>query len=591
VSVVAVRDLCVELTGSNHDIVDDISFTIEAGEIVGLVGESGSGKTTIGTALLGHARRGARIVRGEVLIDGVNILDLPAEGLRRIRGKVVAYVPQDPTASLNPALPIGKQLSEMFDSHTPELHADERENRILSVMAEVKLPRDTELLRRYPHQLSGGQQQRVAIAMAFILHPKVIVLDEPTTGLDVTTQAHVLRTVRELCASQGVAGLYVTHDLAVIANLAHRVLVAYAGRLVEVANRQALFEHPVHPYTRGLMRTIPVVFERRALDPIPGHAPTPGSRPSGCSFAPRCPEVLPTCVVDTPVVVDVGESQAALCFRAVEMRSRPMPLGAASERAAQRESETVLGIRDLSTFYGERQILFDVSMTLRPRECLALVGESGSGKTTLAQSVIGLLTKWRGEVSYKGQPLAPNARARPSAIRRELQYIFQSPYTSLNPRRSVGEIVGSPLQDFFGLKGRGRQERVERAMANVSLPLHYASRYPDQLSGGERQRVAIARALVCEPEVLICDEVTSALDVSVQASIVQLLERLQEQHDLAILFVTHNLAVVRSIAHRVIVLNQGRVVETGACAEVLSHPRQPYTRALLDDTPTIGHGR
>jgi len=591
VSAVDVRDLRVELTASHHDIVDNISFTIESGEIVGLVGESGSGKTTIGTALLGHARRGARIVQGQVLIDGVNILDLTDEGLRRIRGKVVAYVPQDPTASLNPALPIGKQLSEMFDSHTPELQEGEREDRILAVMAEVKLPRDAGLLRRYPHQLSGGQQQRVAIAMAFILHPKVIVLDEPTTGLDVTTQAHVLNTVRQLCAAQGVAGLYVTHDLAVVANLAHRVLVAYAGRLVEVASREALFEHPVHPYTRGLMRTIPVVFERRVLEPIPGHAPIPGSRPSGCSFAPRCDQVLPSCVVDTPVVVDVGQGQAALCFRALEMRALPMPLGVASERGAQSESETILGVRDLSTFYGERQVLFDVSMTLRPRECLALVGESGSGKTTLAQSVIGLLTRWRGEVSYKGHSVAANARARPSAIRRALQYIFQSPYTSLNPRRSVSEIVGAPLQDFFGLKGRARQERIERAMASVSLPLHYATRYPDQLSGGERQRVAIARALVCEPEVLICDEITSALDVSVQASIIQLLERLQEQHDLAILFVTHNLAVVRSIAHRVTVMNQGRIVETGDCAEVLSHPRQPYTQALLADTPSLGLAR
>jgi peptide/nickel transport system ATP-binding protein len=587
VSVVEVRNLRVELTGSGTDVVDDISFTIEAGEVLGLVGESGSGKTTIGTALLGHARKGARISAGEIIIDGTNVLALTPDRLRGLRGQLVSYIPQDPTASLNPALRIERQLSEMLDVHTPDLSDEQKKERIRSVLAEVKLPSDVEFLRRFPHQLSGGQQQRIAIAMAFILQPKVIVLDEPTTGLDVTTQAHVLATVRELCKAHGVAALYVTHDLAVVANLAHRVLVAYAGRRVELGERQELFDHPVHPYTRRLLATIPVVTERRALDPIPGQAPAPGHRPPNCFFAPRCPYALEVCTTEPPPLVELGSGHVALCVRANELRSEA-PRPAVLERPPIADGKAhILSVRDLNTFYGSRQVLYDVSMSLRPRECLALVGESGSGKTTLARSIIGLVPSWRGEIMYKGEPLANKARSRPSAVRREVQYVFQSPYTSLNPRRSIGETIGLPLQHFFGLKGRKADEKVEWALDTVSLPARYAARYPDQLSGGERQRVAIARALVCDPEVLICDEITSALDVSVQASIVRLLDQLQEEHGLAMLFVTHNLALVRTVADRVIVMNQGRIVEGGESEEILEHPQEAYTRLLLADTPTI----
>jgi len=426
----------------------------------------------------------------------------------------------------------------------------------------------------------------VAIAMAFILQPKVIVLDEPTTGLDVTTQAHVLATVRELCATHGVAALYVTHDLAVVANLAHRVLVAYAGRRVELGSRQELFDHPVHPYTRRLLATIPVVTERRALDPIPGQAPAPGHRPPNCFFAPRCPYALEVCTTEPTPLVDLGSGHVALCVRASELRGETMRANLL-ERPTLERGEDILTVRDLDTFYGHRQILHKVSMSLRPKECLALVGESGSGKTTLARSIIGLVPSRNGEIIYKGQPLAPKARTRPVMVRREVQYIFQSPYTSLNPRRSIGESIGLPLQHFFGLKGRKADEKVEWALDSVSLPARFATRYPDQLSGGERQRVAIARALVCDPEVLICDEITSALDVSVQASIVRLLERLQEEHGLALLFVTHNLALVRTVADRVIVMNQGEIVEGGECVELLDHPRDAYTRLLLADTPTL----
>ncbi len=586
-SLVEVRDLRVELTGTGDDVVDEISFTIEAGEVLGLVGESGSGKTTIGTALLGHARRGAAIVGGEVVVDGTSILDLSGDRLRQIRGSLVAYIPQDPTASLNPALRIERQLSEMLDAHVPEWSEERRRTRINAVLDEVKLPQDSEFLRRYPHQLSGGQQQRVAIAMAFILQPRLIVLDEPTTGLDVTTQAHVLETVRELCSAHGVAGLYVTHDLAVVANLADRVLVAYAGRLAELASRRDLFERPVHPYTRRLLATIPLVSERRALDPIPGQAPAPGSRPGNCFFAPRCSFALPICTAEEPPVIEASPGHFARCVRAGELLTQALPANVVTHEVPADGAEAILTVDGLSTFYGSRQILFGVSMSLRPNECLALVGESGSGKTTLARSIIGLATTWYGEIAYKGEPLGNKARLRPVEVRRELQYIFQSPYTSLNPRRSIEESIAMPLQHFFGLKGRKAREQVEWALESVSLPARFVSRYPDELSGGERQRVAIARALVCEPEVLICDEITSALDVSVQASIVRLLEELRQEYGLALLFVTHNLALVRSVADRVIVMENGRIVETGDLDDVLDRPHETYTRMLLANTPSL----
>jgi peptide/nickel transport system ATP-binding protein len=588
VSVVEVRNLRVELGLNGVDIVDNISFSIEAGEVLGLVGESGSGKTTIGIALLGGTRPGARISHGEILIGGTDVLRLSPEKLRGVRGKLVGYIPQDPAAALNPALRIGRQLTEMLEVHASGTSTEVRLEQISAVLSDVKLPDDRDFLRRYPHELSGGQQQRIVIAMAFILHPKVIVFDEPTTGLDVTTQAHVLDTVRELCRSHQVAALYVSHDLAVVSNLADKVLVAYAGRLVEMATGKELFEKPIHPYTRGLLAAIPTVTERRLLDPIPGQAPAPGARPPNCFFAPRCPDAVAECSSQETPVIELEPGHFARCLRAHELLSQMAQPAVIGKTSVANSREEILSVRDLDSFYGSRQILHEVSIKLRSHECLALVGESGSGKTTLARSIMGLQSDWRGEIRYKGQPLASRARARPAGVRREVQYIFQSPYNSLNPRRTIEESVAVPLEHFFGIKGREARDRVLRTLERVSLPAHYASRYPNQLSGGERQRVAIARALVCDPEILICDEITSALDVSVQAAIVRLLEQLQEDQGLAMLFVTHNLALVRTIADRVIVMNQGRIVETGDADDVLDRPADRYTQELLADTPTLG---
>jgi len=586
--VVEVRDLRVEVVEQGVDIVDEVSFDIGPGEVLGLVGESGSGKTTVGLALMAHTRRGARITRGRILIQGRDVLKLRPSEVRALRGRTVSYVPQDPASALNPALRIGKQLKETLSAHGFGASDEERRDRLAEMLADVLLPSDERFLARYPHQLSGGQQQRVGLAMAFSCRPSVIVLDEPTTGLDVTTQAHVLDTVRDLCSVHRVAALYVSHDLAVVASLARRVAVMYAGRVVELGPRDALYQAAAHPYARRLIEAIPEISGRHALVGIPGTAPRPGHRPSGCFFRPRCTYAVERCTHEFPPVARVDAGHEVRCHRhddvlAESARDRK-PAEALGVIAVE---EGVLAAEGINASYGERQVLHDVTLTVKPQECLALVGESGSGKTTLARCVSGLHRDFTGELRLRGEPLAAGARARSLETRQAIQYVFQSPYNSLNPRRTVGQIIGQPLKVFFDLRWREADARVLAVLERVALGSSVVDRYPDQLSGGERQRVAIARALVCEPSLLICDEVTSALDVSVQAAIVQLLRALQQEMGLTMLFVTHNLPLVRSIAHRVVVMREGRVVEVGPAERVLHAPEDEYTQTLLANTPTL----
>jgi len=584
-----VVDLRIELVdGDREDIVDDVSFLVAAGEVLGLVGESGSGKTTVGLAVLGHTRRGARVGRGEVRIEGRDILALPALERQQLRGKLVSYVPQDPASALNPAMRIGGQLDEALSQHGFGSSGADRRVRIVETLGEVLLPSDDAFLRRYPHQLSGGQQQRVALAMAFANRPRVIVLDEPTTGLDVTTQAHVLETVRDLCAAHGVAAVYVSHDLAVVATLATRVAVMYGGRLAEVGPTGSLFRAAAHPYTRRLVEAIPELSGRHALVGIPGTAPRPGHRPRGCFFSPRCTYVRDDCLETPPPTARISPDHESRCLRHAEV----MADSAVARRVAVPLPEvvaddTLLAVRSLTASYGQRQVLFDIDLLVRPRECLALVGESGSGKTTLARCVGGLHVDYTGEVAFRGQPLAPGARAREADTRRQIQYVFQSPYTSLNPRKTVGQIIAQPLRLFFSVRGTEMWRRVREALERVQLSGTVLDRYPHQLSGGERQRVAIARALVAEPQLLICDEVTSALDVSVQAAIVDVLAELQRELHIGLLFVTHNLALIRTLAQEVAVMSEGRIVERGPIDTVLDSPQAEYTTRLLADTPSL----
>jgi peptide/nickel transport system ATP-binding protein len=584
-----VVDLRVELDhGDREDIVDEISFRVNAGEVLGLVGESGSGKTTVGLAVLGHTRRGARIARGQVLIEGNNILSLHRLVRQKLRGQLVSYVPQDPASALNPALRIGKQLDETLAAHGFGSSEEERRARIVETLGEVLLPTEPSFLSRYPHQLSGGQQQRVALAMAFANRPRVIVLDEPTTGLDVTTQAHVLETVRELCATHGVAAVYVSHDLAVVATLAHRVAVMYGGRLAEVGPTGTLFRLAAHPYTKRLVDAIPELSGKHALVGIPGTAPRPGNRPPGCFFAPRCAYAVEACTLEPPPLETIASDHHVRCIRhAVVLAdaTAARPVAAATPELAAEDA--LVAVHGVDASYGTRQVLFDVELTIRPRECLALVGESGSGKTTLARCIAGLHTLYTGAIAYRGQPLAPGSRARDANCRREIQYVFQSPYNSLNPRKTVGQIVGQPLRHFFDVGGSEARSRVREALESVQLSSSVMDRYPHQLSGGERQRVAIARALIANPKLLVCDEVTSALDVSVQAAIIDVLADLQRDFDIGLLFVTHNLALIRTLSQEVAVMSNGRIVERGIVDDVLDQPQAEYTKKLLSDTPSL----
>jgi len=588
VSAVAVQDLQVVIDSTGTPVISEVSFEIARGEIFGVVGESGSGKTTVGLAMLGHARRGLRIARGMVQLGDRDILALDEEQLRRLRGSLVSYVPQDPASSLNPALRIGTQLREVIEAHgnQPDSAVSER---VAETMREVALPDDRAFLKRYPHELSGGQQQRVGLAMAFANRPRLIVLDEPTTGLDVTTQAHVLSTVRELATLHDVAALYVSHDLAVVATLAEQVAVMYAGRVVEIGGAEELFRSAGHPYTRRLVGAIPRLTGGRSLVGIPGHAVSPGRRPPGCSFAPRCTLRIDRCEEAMPPLLPVGPGHAVRCIRAelvlAEAQSRvgdPIDVPGADEA-----EQPPLRLENVAAWYGKNEVLHSVSLSLASHECLALVGESGSGKTTIARAVAGLHRNWTGTIALGGTELQRAARQRSKEARRRVAYIFQNPYGSLNPRQTIGQIVGQPLRVFGIASGKEADQRIADMLERVSLTAAYARRYPDQLSGGERQRVAIARALVSDPSVLICDEVTSALDVSVQAAIVELLGSLQRDLGLSMLFITHNLPLVRSIAQRVAVLSQGNIVELGDTGQVLTDPQQPYTRQLLADTPSL----
>jgi len=590
--VLSVEELRIVLDPSGIDIDDDVSLVIRAGEVLGLVGESASGKTTAATSLLAHQRRGAKIAGGRITIEGTDVLASSPAALRRIRGGLISYVPQDASASLNPALRIGTQLREILEAHHFGASHAERQARLAEMMAEVLLPSDRAFLRRYPHQLSGGQQQRVAIAMALACRPKLIVFDEPTTALDVTTQAHVLETIRALTRSYGVSALYVTHDLAVVANLADRIAVMYAGRLVEVGPKAALFAGAWHPYTRKLLAAIPDLSGRHALRGIPGWAPRPGQRVSGCAFRPRCDWAIERCHPEFPPPEGLAVEHQVRCWRWQEVR-----LGQRGEEAHLRSAQAALGaaaettvvaVRELLAFYQSKETLHDITATLREHSCLALVGESGSGKTTLARCIAGLHPfKILGDIELRGKPLARDARSRSVAERQAIQYIFQSPYSSLNPRKTIRQILAQPLSVFFELGRDEAEARMERVLEHVALDASLLSRYPDQLSGGERQRIAIARALAAEPSVLICDEVTSWLDVSVQAAIIELLEELQRVTGVSMLFVTHNLALIRSIAQEVAVMNEGRIVEYGLVDAVLDDPQADYTRKLLADTPTI----
>jgi len=587
-----VDSVSVRVNGSvAYEILSNVSFSLSAGDVLGLVGESGSGKTTLSLALLGYARPGTEL-SGSVRIDGIEIADTNELARRRARGHLVSYVPQDPLTALNPALRIGSQLEEMLAPTRRQRRRADR-FRIGELLEKVHLPTADEFLKRYPHQLSGGQLQRVSIAMAMLNRPRLIVFDEPTTGLDVTTQSRVLDTIKELIGREHAAAVYVTHDLTVVGSIANRVAVMYAGMLVEQTATATLLTRPAHPYARRLVLATPSASRRRELVGIEGVPVSPRDRGQGCAFAARCEFREPVCTGEAPPLVSIGPDHRARCHRAgfVHAQADLVAVSAHSsvwqERAV--EDSMLLSLSRVNAFYGRQQILYDVDVAVREGTCMALVGESGSGKTTLARCLSGLHPETTiGDMTFAGDSVPWPARKRQPSTLREIQYIFQNPLASLNPRHTIGRIVAAPLVTF-GLGGsrRSRHLRVRDLLEQVALPADYEHRYPAQLSGGERQRVAIARALAAQPRLLVCDEITSSLDVSIQASILQLLGQLRHSTNLTLLFITHHIGLVRAIADDIVILNGGRVVERGRASHVLDQPTHPYTVELLSNSPSM----
>ena len=584
--------------------VQGVSFTVAKGEAFGLVGESGCGKSTLAYQLLGYRAPSARVASGRVVFRDTDILTLDRPALERLRGDRISLVPQNPTTALNPGMRVGEQLAEILVVHGRAESREAARIRAADLFDRVGLPLPGRIGRRYAHELSGGQQQRVCIAMALACEPDLVVLDEPTTGLDVTTQEQIIGLLLDLRTRLGMSMVYVTHDLGVLAQIADRVGVMYAGFMVEVAPTDELFSQPRHPYTRGLISAIPRLDGGAVSGQhLRGYLRRSEIPPSGCPFQPRCEVSEPSCATTIQTLADVGPGRSVACQRWRALPpvppAEPLPATAAAADGAE---APLIEVVDLTLRYGPRgwfgnllgrpgpQVVNAATLAIRRGETFALVGESGSGKSTIARAISGLLPPLSGTIRFAGEPLAASIKGRNSDLKRQIQYIFQNPDASLNPRNRVSEILARPLAMFLGLRGEAGREKLEHALREVRLESGYLRRYPDQLSGGERQRVAIARALVAEPSLLLCDEVLSALDVSVQANVLDLLRALKRDTRVAMLFISHDLAVVRGLADRVGVLFRGTLFEIGAVEEVFRPPFHPYTHELLMAVPSA-HAR
>lgn len=595
--LIDIRDISVGFTGRDgrtREVLRNIDLSVSAGESVGLVGESGSGKSTLALAAMGYLKRGLRLLGGEARFDGQDMFGLDRKGLERIRGGQLALIPQNAGQSLTPTLRIGAQLSEALRLHTqmpPEAHT----GRVIELLGNVRLPDPQGLLSRFPHELSGGQQQRVAIAMALAGRPKALLLDEPTTGLDVTTQAHILELLREIATKQGMAMIYVSHDLGAIARVCERVVVLYAGEVVlEGATRQVL-KQPAHPYAQSLLASIPKLTDTTLPVALDGRPPAPGNAGAGCAFADRCSLVQDSCRKSRPLLEKIASGQIVRCHRSEQANHHHREIKGADPVRYDGGAE-MLDMRGLSIRY-TKEGLWDrlrgrsadtpatvdgISISIGKGETIGLVGESGSGKSTILKTLAGLLPAASGTITAAGQPLPRSVELRRPDQLRRVQLIFQNPDDSLNPRHTVAQSLEQPLKLYFGLSGEALLDRSIQILERVRLGAHYLDRLPSQLSGGEKQRVAIARAFAAEPEIVLCDEVTSALDVSVQAAVLDLLNDLKATQGTTFVFVSHDLAVVRALSDRVAVLYQGRLCEIGKTDLVFGQTSHPYTEVLLD---------
>ena len=587
--MLSIRQLDIEY--ESVSAVDSVNLTVHRGEVLGLVGESGCGKSTLATATLGFLRGSGRRTAGRILLEGRNLFDLRPKELQEMRGAHVALVPQNPGRALAPHRRIHRQLRDVLRAHG--YREADIGKRIDELLRAVELPEPETIAKRFPHELSGGQQQRACIAVALAMSPELLVLDEPTTNLDATTQSQILDLLHRLRRRGGLSMLYVTHDLALISGFADCIAVMYAGRIVELGRAPDVLGNPEHPYTQGLVASVPRMDdEGGGTDALKGSLRR-SDLPRGCPFAPRCPHSEQACREQRQELLPIGDGHLVACRRA------PVPAPAVSpprsiRGPARGSPEELLEIERLTVRYGRGAFrtpappaVDDLSLSIAEGEVVALVGESGSGKSTLARAIAGTVIPSGGVIRFGGSMLPPRLVARSRDVARAIGFVFQNPDESLNPRQSVRRALCRPAMRLSGLDRAGANLRAEVVLESVRLDASYQDRYPDQLSGGERQRVAIARALVPDPRLLVCDEVLSALDVSVQAGILTLLEQLKREAGITMLFISHDLAVVRRIADRVVVLQNGRIVEVAAKSDLYANPKHDYTRRLLAASPVI----
>lgn len=589
-----IKELSVAFQSGKDQLlaVDNISFNLKPGETLALLGESGCGKSLTSLALMRLLPKyGVYGANSEINLDGLDLLDLPEYMMRQFRGRRLAIIFQEPMTALNPVLTIGDQLAEALGKHH-KLSRAELDARLIAMLKEVEIPYPDIRLKQYPHQLSGGQKQRVVIAMALANNPEVLIADEPTTALDVTIQAQILALLKKLQHEHHMSMLLITHDLGVVRAAASRVCVMYAGQVVEEATVEEFFQNVKHPYSQQLLASLPGFTKRGSrLQAIAGAVPVLGALPDGCRFHPRCAHAFSPCASTAPELQLISQ-RTVRCHLYPDKPELPSQTWVESKWPEQRASaDLLLSVNELcvhfkvggSWFRKEKKIIKAVdglSLQLHQGRTLALVGESGCGKTTASRAILRLLDKTSGDMTYRGQAIDHLKGAALRNYRKRVQIIFQDPWSSMNPRLTVGEIIAEGMI-AQGVKPNDIQRKQLQLLTQVSLPANSLKRYPHQFSGGQRQRICIARALALEPEILVCDEPTSALDVSVQAQILNLLKELQIELGISCLFITHNMAVVSWLADDVLVMRHGKIVEAGSCEQILKNPQQAYTHELL----------
>lgn len=605
-----VTELKVELDAESGIVkaIDGMNLTLQRGETFALVGESGCGKSMTALALMRLLPENGHIVAGEIRVDTQDVLALPETEMRSIRGGRIGMIFQEPSTSLNPVMRIGDQMREAIETHT-ELRGEAARAKAIDWLRKVGIPEPERRIDDYPFRMSGGQKQRVMIAMTLAAEPDYIVADEPTTALDVTIQAQVLDLLKQLQAEHGLGLLLITHDLAVVSGMAHRVALMYAGQIIEVASAKEFFSAPKHPYAKALLKALPDAARRtEQLAAIPGTVPPLTQTFTGCRFAPRCEQAQSQCQQNLPELWMQGTTgRAVRCWlhapQAMPAKVMASVGAAVSHSAATAEAgQALLQVQNLSVRFpikkgllhrtvGHFNAVDGVSFDVPAGRTLALVGESGCGKTTSGKAIVQLL---RGQADIGGQALLGGQNlfdmnaADLLAARRQIQIIFQDPFASLNPRMRVAEVLEEGMAALLPeVDAAGRRKRIEQLAEQVGLRLDALDRYPHEFSGGQRQRIAIARALAVNPKLIVCDEPTSALDVSVQAQILNLLRDLQSELGVSYLFITHNIGVVEYIAHDVAVMRAGKVVEHGSCEQVLGAPREDYTRKLIASVPRL----